>query len=78
VACDKQKTALVCFFEWKYHTSGFLGLRNHLCDISTKKTLVWFSYYAEKSIGSSALEFCALMLHSGIQKVGMEFMAFLR
>jgi hypothetical protein len=26
VACDKQKTALVCFWSVKYHTHAFLGL----------------------------------------------------
>jgi hypothetical protein len=25
VACDKQKTALVCFWSIKYHTRAFLG-----------------------------------------------------
>jgi hypothetical protein len=26
VACDKQKTALVCFWSVKYHTRAVLGL----------------------------------------------------
>jgi hypothetical protein len=26
VACDKQKTALVCFWSVQYHTCTFLGL----------------------------------------------------
>jgi hypothetical protein len=59
VACDKKKTALVCFWSEKYHTRAFLGLgkaldlrsrafpgqEKHSCDIFTSKTLVQFSYY---------------------------------
>jgi hypothetical protein len=46
VACDKQKTALVCFWSVKYHTSAFSwpgkGSRafpgQEKCDIFTPKT----------------------------------------
>jgi hypothetical protein len=39
VACDKQKTALVCFWSVKYHPHAFLGLgqEKHSCDIFTPK-----------------------------------------
>jgi hypothetical protein len=45
VACNKKKTALVCFFSEKYHTRAFLGQEKHSCDIFTPKcTLVQLSY----------------------------------